>query len=217
VPILHGGTKAEWTFIVSANEYYFGPLTADGYTNDVKNDDILMKYKNKSVPNKVLALYPVKAYPSPSLAWNALGTDSFVCSNRFLDHLLATDDSSVPLYNYEFQDAKAPWYFPKLSFPHGAAHTIDIQFLFPLWHGGPDGIPHPLSLRELTLSDKLVTAWTNFMYTGNPNLAGNAPWPRYTTKSETYLIENTPQLSTLTDAQFSAEHNCAFWEKNAVY
>jgi len=101
--------------------------------------------------------------------------------------------------------------------PPLASHTIDIQFLFPLWHGGPNGIPHPLSLSERRLSDELVTAWTNFMYTGNPNLFGNAPWPRYKTASEVYRLENTPKLSTLTDVQFSAEHNCAFWEENAIY
>jgi para-nitrobenzyl esterase len=218
MPILHGSVKAEYSFIVSANEYYFGPLTAAGYVNIVKAGNTLQTtYKNSAVAAKVLALYPLKNYASPSLAYVAVGSDSFVCGAQFIDHLLATNVPSVPLYTYEFQDAKAPWYFPKLSFPHGAAHTIDIQFLFPLWHGGPDGIPHPLSLPELTLSDELVTAWTSFMYTGNPNLAGNAPWPPYTTKSETYLLENTPKLSTLTDAQFSAEHNCAFWDKNAVY
>ncbi len=217
VPILHGTVKDEWTFIVSAREYYFGPLTAAGYIEAVNTDNILAPYKNKTVPKKVLALYPLTNYPSPSLAWNAVGTNSLVCQARHLNHLLEANDPSVPLYAYEFQDAKAPWYFPKLSFPALASHTIDIQFLFPLWHGGPDGIAHPLSLPEQTLSDELVTAWTNFMYRGNPNLSGNAPWPAYKTGSEVYLLENTPKLSTLTDAQFSNEHKCDFWEKNAVY
>src|SRR5262249_51824835 len=156
-----------------------------------KNGNILAQYKDKTVPAKVLALYPLKAYPSPSLAYNAVGSDSLVCQARHLNHLLAANVPSVPLYAYEFQDRKAPWYFPKLSFPALASHTIDIQFLFPLWHGGPDGIAHPLSLPEQKLSDELVTAWTNFMYAGNPNFAGNAPWPAYKTGSEIYLAENT--------------------------
>jgi para-nitrobenzyl esterase len=85
----------------------------------------------------------------------------------------------VPVYAYEFADRNAPWYFPPLSFPHGAAHTIDIQFLFPGWHGGPLGASHPLTVQEQALSDQLVTAWTNFIYTGNLNLSGDSPWPRY--------------------------------------
>jgi para-nitrobenzyl esterase len=163
VPILHGTTGDEWTFIVSANEYYNGPLTAKEYINDVKTDNILAVYKNNTVPAKVLHLYPLSHYPSPSLAWNAVGTDSLVCQARHLNHLLAKSAPSLPLYTYEFDDVKAPWYFPPLSFPALAAHTIDIQFLFPLWHGGPNGVPHPLSLPQLKLSDELVTAWTNFM------------------------------------------------------
>ena len=61
----------------------------------------------------------------------------------------------------------------KVSFAHGAAHTIDIQFLFTDWHGGPLGILHQLTPQERALSKQLVAAWTNFMYTGNPNLKGD--------------------------------------------
>ena len=218
VPILHGSTRDEWTFILSANEYYSQqPLTAAEYVNNVETGAVIAKYKDSTVPNKVLAVYPVSAYPSPSLAYNAVGTDSLVCRDRHLNHLLEANDPSVPLYTYEFEDRNAPWYFPPLSFPPGAAHTIDIQFLFPLWHGGPLGTPHPLSVRERKLSEELVAAWTNFMYTGNPNLHENRPWPLYEAGSEVYLLENVPRLSTLTDAQFSAEHNCAFWDGVLIY
>jgi para-nitrobenzyl esterase len=89
----------------------------------------------------------------------------------------------VPLYAYEFTYKKAPWYFPGLHFDHGAAHTIDIQFLFPDWHGGPLGIQHTLNAQEHALSRELVAAWTNFMYTGNPNLKGERPWPRKARRS----------------------------------
>jgi len=218
VPILHGSTRDEWTFILSANEYYSQqPLTAAEYVNNVETGAVIAKYKDSTVPNKVLAVYPVSAYPSPSLAYNAVGTDSLVCRDRHLNHLLEANEPSVPLYTYEFEDRNAPWYFPPLSFPPGAAHTIDIQFLFPLWHGGPLGTPHPLSVRERKLSEELVAAWTNFMYTGNPNLHENRPWPLYEAESEVYLLENVPRLSTLTDAQFSAEHNCAFWDGVLIY
>jgi len=62
-----------------------------------------------------------------------------------------------------------------------AAHTIDIQFLFPNWHGGVLGVNHPATLtaQEMALSDQLVAAWTNFANTGNPNGGGNSPWPQY--------------------------------------
>ena len=99
-----------------------------------------------------------------------------------------------------------------------AAHTIDIQFLFPLYHGGPLGTPHPLNNKEEDLSDQLVAAWTNFAWTGNPNGLGNAPWPAFKNKPNKagYLSEDIP-LGTLTDAQYSAAHHCDFWSTILLY
>ena len=69
---------------------------------------------------------------------------------------------------------------PTGNFQPLAAHTIDIQFLFDKWHGGQLGVnldqtsgqPRELQGPEITLSDQLVAAWTNFAKTGNPNGPG---------------------------------------------
>ena len=56
-------------------------------------------------------------------------------AERRIDKLLA---SQIPVYTYEFDDQTAPFYFPKMpGFLSLAYHTADIQYLFPLWHGGP--------------------------------------------------------------------------------
>ncbi len=95
-----------------------------------------------------------------------------------------------------------------------AYHTADIQYLFPLWHGGPLGIPHPLNRKQMMLSDQLVSAWANFARTGNPNGSGDNPWPRYTASDEApaWLIQDLPGLSTLTDAQYSPIRHCDYWD-----
>jgi len=95
-----------------------------------------------------------------------------------------------------------------------AYHTADIQYLFPLWHGGPLGTPHPLNRQQTMLSDQLVSAWANFARTGNPNGSGNNPWPRYAASAETpaWLIQDLPGLSALTDAQYAALRHCDFWD-----
>ena len=129
------------------------------------------------------------------------------------------------MYAYEFNDRHAPYYFPPMpGFTPLAAHTIDIQFLFPLWHGGILGVPGAsqsaaLSKDEQRLSDQLVAAWTNFAKTGNPNESGNMPWPRFANQEgmPEYLSENVPALSTFTNAQFGANHNCNFWDGVIVY
>ena len=117
--------------------------------------------------------------------------------------------SQIPLYTYEFDDQTAPFYFPKMpGFLSLAYHTADIQYLFPLWHGGPSppSIIHSLNKKQTNLSDQLVAAWTNFAWTGNPNGLGNYPWPRYKTGTikPAWLIEDLPVLSTLTDPQYDA-------------
>ncbi len=126
------------------------------------------------------------------------------------------------MYEYEFNDQSAPYYFPRLpGFTPLAAHTIDIQFLFPNWHGGVLGFNHPATLteQEQKLSDELVAAWTNFANTGNPNGTGNSPWPLYTAHATApaFLSENVPALSTFSDAQWSTNHNCAFWDSIIVF
>jgi para-nitrobenzyl esterase len=156
VPIINGTVEDEGSFSATLHEYFSGqPLTAAGYTNlvtGIYTGNINIFNGPSGIagvpPNypagtaaKVLAQYPLAAYASPSLAEIAVLTDTEACRVRHLNHLLS---QWVPLYAYEFRDRNAPWYFPPLSFPHGAAHTIDLQFLFPLWHGGPMGTPHPL-------------------------------------------------------------------------
>src|SRR5262249_43022568 len=150
-------------------------------------------------PSAVLEHYPLSAYKTAGDAWTAVGTDANVCRHSYLNNRVS---QFVPLYAYEFSDGDAPWYFPALKFSHGAAHTIDIQFLFVDWHGGPLGIPHKLTPQEQSLSRQLVAAWTNFMYTGNPNLKADSPWPRYTQASNVLLSQNVPRVSTITEAQF---------------
>ena len=221
MPIINGNVEDEGAFTASINEYFFGPLTATQYTTNVTNVYSGPGGPGGGPPNyppgtadKVLAQYPLSNYASPSLAWIAEMSDVTACRVHHLDTLLA---GKVPLYAYEFDDRTAPWYFPPLSFPHGAAHTIDIQFLFPNWHGGPLGIAHTLDQDEKRLSNQLVNAWTSFMATGNPDLIGSYPWPEYTKAKHVYLSENVPKLSVFKESAFTTAHQCAFWDAILFY
>jgi para-nitrobenzyl esterase len=142
------------------------------------------------------------------LALNRIETDPLVCEQRAINKLFA---SQVPVYAYEFDDRTAPDYYPRMpGFVTLAYHTGDIQYLFPLYHGGPQGIVHQLNRQQENLSDELVAAWTNFAATGNPNGRGNHPWPLY--KGNFIFSENLVRSSAFTDAQFSAAHQCNFWD-----
>jgi len=212
MPIMGGNTQNELTFSNSITEYFSGPpqaaMTAAQYIASIQSS------YPPATAAAVLAQYPLSDFASPQLAFSAAGTDPILaCQPRHVVHLWA---KWVPVYQYEFNYQSAPYYFPDMpGFVPLAAHTIDIQFLFPGWHGGILGVnSRSLNDQETQLSDQLVAAWTNFARTGNPNGSGNSPWPRFTDQEEapTVLSENVPSLSTFTDAQYAANHHCAFWD-----
>ncbi len=218
VPLMNGNTTDETNFGLARTEYFTSPddakrapPIAEQYLDYVNTTFVAPEYPDGTAA-KVLTVYPLSAFKSPQLAWDRVGTDSGICNQRRLDKTLAPQ---IPLYAYEFADQTAPFYFPPLTgFESLSYHTADIQYVFPLWHGGPLGTAYPLNPEQTRLSDALVTAWANFARTGNPNGSGNAPWPRYATGADApaWLIQDVPATSTLTDAQYSALRHCDFWD-----
>ncbi|MGC1302877.1 MAG: carboxylesterase family protein, partial [Caulobacteraceae bacterium] len=210
MPVMSGTVHDELNFIAAITEYFSGPpmhaITADDFHTLVVGN-----YPG-AVASKVFQEYKLADYATPQRAWNAAGTDGLVCPQLTLNRVLAPQ---VPVYAYEFNDATAPFFFPDMpGFEPMAYHTADIQYLFPLWHGGPKGISHPLNAQQQALSDALVRAWTNFARSGDPNGPGAPEWPVFKPAAGgpgLYLSETLPASTTMTDAQFSTDHRCAFW------
>jgi para-nitrobenzyl esterase len=155
----------------------------------------------------VLAEYPLSDYGGdPHLAAAAARTDrTFACGRVRLDTLASR---YVPVWAYEFADVNAPSFAPPQSFPYGAAHTLEIQYLFPLYHGGL-GTPHPLSPAQEKLSDIMVSYWTTFAANSDPNSPSTPYWPRYRPQTHRVLELKTPRPTVATN--FAEEHKCAFW------
>jgi para-nitrobenzyl esterase len=220
VPLINGDVEDEENFFLAITEYNSNtdnalrtPPTAAQYLAYVNNTFGTSAYP-AGTPARILARYPLSAYATPQLAWDRVGTDSSICGQRVLDKILAPQ---ISVYTYEFADQTAPFYFPKMpGLLSLAYHTSDIQYLFPLWSGGPSppSIIHSLNRKQTDLSDQLVAAWTNFAWTGNPNGLGNYPWPRYTNGAvkPAWLIQNSPAMSTMTDTQYGALRNCDLWD-----
>jgi len=159
----------------------------------------------------VLAFYPFAAYPNGGEALGASGTDGvFSCPARNVDRALS---KLVPTYAYEFNDENAPpaqsAFGGLLTFPLGAYHSSELQYLFP----GIDvfGLPTTLSSQQIQLSDAMVNYWTRFAKTGDPNSFGQPLWSPYSASADQFqsLIPPVPVV----ESNFDTGHKCStFWD-----
>jgi para-nitrobenzyl esterase len=202
VPVIEGSNRDESRIFVAISELVSGPLPAAAYPAAVQ---ATLGIPAASVPLFV-AQYPLAAYPSPGLALAALATDAtFACNARFAAQQLSR---FVPTFAYEFNDARAPQpILPPVSFPYGAYHGAEIQYLFSI----PVVVPTPpLDAGQQQLSAAMIDYWTTFARTGQPSSIGAPRWPRFQTDRDTLqsLVPPLPRP----EAGFAAYHKCAFWD-----
>ena len=207
VPVISGTTHDEWRLFV-AFEYDLSdaPLRNSEYATAV---DALF---GPLLGPMVLGFYPLPASPpadAASLTLSASGTDGiFSCPARLADRFLSR---YVTTYAYEFNDESAP---PEIglstvSFPLGAYHDSEQQYLmnvslFPF--------PPSFTLDQQQLSQTMITYWTNFAKTGDPNSAGVPTWPPYSSVTDQFqsLIPPDPTV----ESSFAADHLCTrFWQQ----
>jgi para-nitrobenzyl esterase len=201
VPIIDGTNHDEARLFTAVSELQGAPVTAANYESMIAS--------TMGVPADVAALvaaqYPLSAYPSPAVALSAIGTDAiFACPALKLDTLASR---FVPTFAYEFNDANAPQRFlPPVSFPFGAAHASELQYLFDL----PTApIAGPLTAQQQSLATSMRRYWAHFARRGFPSAPGQPLWPRFKSHSQRLLSLVPPQPHVETD--LAAAHHCAFW------
>jgi para-nitrobenzyl esterase len=203
VPIINGTNHDEWRLFVALSELEGAPVTTANYQ--------AMIASTLGVPAAAAAViaaeYPLSAYPSPSVALGAVGTDAiFACPALTIDQSVS---NFVPTFGYEFNDENAPENFlPPVSFPYGAAHASEIQYLMGL---PAAAFPGTLSAQQQQLATTMKSYWTNFAKRGSPSSFGIPVWPRFNnvTQQMQSLIPPTPAPQT--ETSFAASHKCAFW------
>jgi len=204
VPVIEGSNHDEGRYFVGVAELTRGaPLTADGYVPAIAE----VLGLPAAAASALAGFYPLTAYPppstAPSVALGALETDAgFACNARLVSGLLA---QQVPTWQYEFNDSHAP--LPvnvSLSFPSGAYHGAELQYLFDLSSLGLPG----LNARQARLSDAMVRYWTHFARTGRPRSPELPAWPRY---GPSERFQSFKGVVPVPKSGFSLDHKCALW------
>jgi len=201
VPVIQGGNHDEWRLFVALDfDFVSGPIE----NNEAAYEAALATLVGPAA--HIVALeYPLATFPSADLAFGAAGTDVvFACPALSADLSMS---QFVPLSTYEFNDENAPEDFlPPVSFPYGAAHASELQYLFNL----PITVPRPpLNSQQLQLSSAMQHYWTNFAKFGTPNGSGVPPWLEFSPVALNFqsLIPPSP----VEETNFAAAHKCAFW------
>jgi para-nitrobenzyl esterase len=202
VPVIEGNNHDEWRlFVAQAEVITHVPLSAAAYVPAIA----ATLRVPLSAATAIAAAYPLNAFSSPSVALGAVGTDAiFACNARTFTQLLARQ---VPTFQYEFDDPHAPMRFlPPVSFPTGAYHAAEIQYVFDL-RGTP--VPSPgLAADQRRLSRTMVDYWTHFAGTGSPSSEETPNWPRFGAAQQFQSL--VPGTST-TATGFGTEHNCSLF------
>jgi len=202
VPVLTGSNHDEWRWSVANAELVSGkPLTDERYPT------ALAAFYGAAAAPLIVAEYALDAFPSPSVALGTAETDGYMACGTL--KLATWISPMVPVYEYQFDDETVPMYMPPVSFPYGAAHTSELQFLFPRFHGG-SGSVHPLGPGESTLSGEMLRYWTNFAKTGDPNGRSLPAWPKFVPGSQDILSLAPAATSVITN--FDQQHRCGFWD-----
>jgi para-nitrobenzyl esterase len=201
VPVIEGTNHDEWRLFVASAELARGrPLAPSEYVAGI--EQTLPRISPAQAQTLATVDYPLSAYGgNPSLALGALGTDAiFACNARTV---LKSASRFVRSFQYEFNDEAAPSLLPAVSFPQGAEHAVELQYLFAGVGLGPQ------TPGQKALSRDMMAYWTQFAKTGQPN-SGNVPsWPRFSSSTERFQSLVPPAPVTATG--FATEHKCALW------
>lgn len=215
VPLIQGATRDEWRLFVALDEVT-PPTVAKPYLGAALNAGNYEAAIAGTFPYLAAAPFPAgfvntmatTAYlpalygNNHSVALGALGTDLlFACNSRWSSKL---QEANASVYVYEFADDTVPPFIPGRSFPMGAAHTTELNYIF-------DTGAFTRTAAQDAVAANLVAAWSRFAATGNPNAAATpTAWPAFGATDQIQQF-NAVGTTLLSDTAFSTTHRCSVW------
>jgi len=161
VPVLAGWNKDEGAFLGNGMTVEKWKAMAKGF------------YPDEAKAAEFLKLYKGDTDAEAARSADDLGGDMFIAFStyRWIEANAKTTDK--PVYRYHFDLAATP---SKYHQGTQAFHSDDIEYVFGTLDTRPGFNVRP---EDRKLSEQMMTYWTNFAKTGNPNGAGVPEWPKY--------------------------------------
>ena len=174
--------------------------TAGRVTDDASYNAALDKVFGAAARDRILALYPASAYPSPREAFAQATTDAeFTCKSRRIANALSQVQRE-PVYRYLFNQMLEN--DPQLK-TRRVAHTIEHAFLF-----GWQGTYRPSDV-DRAVQRRVVGYWTRMAKTGNPNGGNDPEWPAVSNEHDAYLEIGA---TTIAHRDGPTNAHCDFWD-----
>lgn len=131
-----------------------------------------------------LKLFPGETAEEAARSATDYGADAFIAYGtwQWLEAHLKTGES--PVYRYHFELAASPSKFHKGWY---AFHSDDIEYVFGTLDTRPEASWRP---EDRTLSEQIMSYWTNFAKTGDPNGPGLPAWPKYGEQRSLIHLDN---------------------------
>jgi para-nitrobenzyl esterase len=143
-----------------------------------------------------LAAFPANTDEQAVRSADNLTTDGFIALGAWKWIEDQSKTGQTPVYRYRF-DRAAP---SETLHPSGkyAFHAAELEYVFGTLDVRPGATWQPADRK---LSDEVITYWTNFARTGNPNGNDLPQWPRY--DKEKMLIHLTDPITVTPDTTHS--------------
>jgi len=215
VPVLSGTNADEGRLFVALafDLQRDKPLTAEEYPDRIRATAQTLveqlsgtgsQLTESVLTRQILAEYPLSDYTSAGEALaTVIGDGTFSCAAQFSHQLFSL---YTPTYAYEFNARSVKLAaLPPVSFPYGATHTVELQFLFDLPRA-------ELTAEEQRLAVTMQRYWGQFADTSVPSLGlpAQPTWLPYTVLAPTLQSLEAPMPSIALD--FSRRHHCSFWQ-----